>query len=134
MALNKQKAYEAIIAIAEESKPVTVHIATSGYPEPEKFSYHGSFGAKKYLPDAVLEYDESCDIFSIEPSLSKKVLGESLHKWILFSSSAKNASVSLIGSITSLVASTCSADVGTSSHAASISKETSKNHRNGNRR
>ena len=64
-------------------------MATSGYPEPEKFSYHGSFGAKKYIPDAILDYEESCDIFSIEPSLSKKVLGESLHKWILFSSSAK---------------------------------------------
>ncbi len=89
MALNKQKAFEAIKEIADRSNPREVHMATSGYPEPEKFSYHGSFGAKKYIPDAILDYEESCDIFSIEPSLSKKVLGESLHKWILFSSSAK---------------------------------------------
>lgn len=89
MALNKQKAFEAIKEIADQSSPSDIHMATTGYPEPEKFSYHGNFGAKKYLPDAVLDYDESCDIFSIEPSLSKKVLGESLHKWILFSASAK---------------------------------------------
>lgn len=89
MSLNKQKAFEAIKELADQSNPTEVHMATAGYPEPEKFSYHGTFGAKKYLPDAVLGYEESCDIFSIEPSLSKKVLGESLHKWILFSSSAK---------------------------------------------
>ena len=89
MSLNKQKAFEAIKEIAERSNAKEIHMATAGYPEPEKFSYHGSFGAKKYLPDAVVDYSESCDIFSIEPSLSKKVLSESLHKWILFSSSAK---------------------------------------------
>ena len=89
MSLNKQKAFEAIKEIADQSNAIEIHMATTGYPEPEKFSYHGSFGAKKYLPDAIVDYDESCDIFSIEPSLSKKVLAESLHKWILFRSSAK---------------------------------------------
>lgn len=89
MALNKQKAFQAIKEFADQAEVTEIHMATTGYPEPEKFSYQGSFGAKKYLPDAVLDYEDGCDIFSIEPSLSKKVLSESLHKWILFSSSAK---------------------------------------------
>ena len=89
MALNKQKAFQAIKDFAEQSDAKEIHMATTGYPEPEKFSYQGSFGSKKYLPDAVLDYPDGFDIFAIEPSLSKKVLSESLHKWILFSSLAK---------------------------------------------
>lgn len=89
MSLNKQKAFQAIKDFADKSEVKEIQMATTGYPEPDKISFQGSFGAKKYLPDAVLEYKEGCDIFSIEPSLSKKVLSDALHKWILFSSSAK---------------------------------------------
>ena len=89
MPLNKQKAFQAIKEFADQSNAKEIHMATTGYPEPDKISYQGSFGAKKYLPDAVLDYKDGYAIFSIEPSLSKKVLSESLHKWILFSSSAK---------------------------------------------
>lgn len=89
MALNKQKAYKTIENIAKESNASGVFMDTTGFQEPEKLSYQGGFAAKKYAPDAILEYDDSMDIFSIETSLSKKVLAEALHKWILFSSTAK---------------------------------------------
>lgn len=89
MTLNKQKAFHAIEEIAKESQATEVYMASQGFPEPEKISYQGGFAAKKYVPDAILEYSDSTDIFSIEPSLSKKVLSEALHKWILFSSTAK---------------------------------------------
>lgn len=89
MTLNRQKAFQAIENIAKESQASEVFMASQGFPEPEKISYQGGFAAKKYVPDAILEYADSTDIFSIEPSLSKKVLSEALHKWILFSSTAK---------------------------------------------
>ena len=89
MGLNKQKAFQAIIDIADSTSAVEVYIAIPGYTAPEKLGFHGGFASKKYSPDAILNYKESSDLFSIETSLSKKVLSEALHKWILFSSTAK---------------------------------------------
>jgi len=89
MGLNKQKAFQAIKDIASRSKAIEVQMVIPGYPEPDKLGFHGGFTSKKYVPDAVLTYKESSDLFSIEASLSKKVLSEALHKWILFSTTAK---------------------------------------------
>ena len=88
MALNKVKAFQAIEDIAKQSGAEEIFMATTGFEEPEKISYQGGFAAKKYAPDAMVNHSDGTDLFSIEPSLSKKVLSEALHKWILFSSTA----------------------------------------------
>ena len=89
MGLNKEKAFQTIKDIAAKSNAMEVFMGIPGYPEPEKLSFHGGFATKKYSPDAILNYEDRSDLYSVESSLSKKTLAEALHKWILFSTTAK---------------------------------------------
>ncbi len=89
MGLSREKAIKKILDNINKSEATLIQMDTSGYPEPEKFSFQGGYNNKKYTPDAVVYYDNELNLFAIESSTSKKHLAEALHKWILFSTLTK---------------------------------------------
>lgn len=54
---------------------------------PRSISYKG--GRKSYTPDIVAEYDNKCDLFSVEHKIKKTQWKDLVSKWILFGLEAR---------------------------------------------
>lgn len=89
MALSRQKGLEKLISTIKKTK-ANIKSVHADYPDPDKLSFPGNaFNAKSFTPDVVAEHKDHTDFYVFETGTSKKSLGESMQKWILFSSVAK---------------------------------------------
>lgn len=84
----KDKAFELIFDSIDQDEVVRIEAMVKGYNSPDKITF-GGYNAKSHQPDALAYYEESTDIYSIEPEANKKAIARNLGKWILFSLEAK---------------------------------------------
>ena len=90
MALSKTQANDLILSMASKGKSVKIEMQTSSHKKPRNYAIGYSGGRRgSFTPDAVIQYEESTDFFTIETELTKANSSELIYKWILFSMEAK---------------------------------------------
>ncbi len=83
MALSSAKAYKAIFQFVEKRSPKEILARKQGYQKPDKVQVKGS--QRSYDVDAMAIYDDSADVFAIEPDLKKTTITERIGRWIFLS-------------------------------------------------
>lgn len=90
MAFSRTKAVEYIRETARTTNSTDQKIQARDFKKPDAYAIrYSGFKRGSFNPDAILEYANKKDFYSVEEDLTKANMSEKLYKWILFSMEAK---------------------------------------------